>query len=174
MRTVRGWLAKAQKHPVVTIWLAVVGFAVGYVAISTLVTTVKAQLAPPPVPRLIQVAPVPPDSLAYSAGRTRWFVTVENKSSEPLAITKAHYRVGSLKGASFNADFLVLTRNVYRLPLNCKSGDGSRPLVPPFQIPAGSFATFVIEARDRDLKCLFRLSFDTTQGRITEQVAQPF
>jgi hypothetical protein len=171
---VQRWLERARKHPLVTLWLAVVGFALGYVAISSFVTTVKGQLVPAPVPRVIQLAPVPPDSLAYSAGRTRWFVTVENKSSEPLAIIRAHYRVGSLKDVWFQADALVLTRNIYRLPLNCRSGNGSRPLVPPFQIAPGSFATFVIEARDRDLKCLFRLSFDTTQGYIGEQVAQPF
>lgn len=174
MATVGRWLQKARKHPVVTLWLAVVGFAVGYVAISSFVATLKAQLTPTPVPRVIQIAPVPADSLSYSAGRTRWFVTVENKSTGPLAITRAHYRVGSLKDVAFQANALVLTGNVYRLPLNCKSGNGSRPLVPPFQIAAGSFATFVIEARDRDLKCLFRLSFDTTQGHIAEQIAEPF
>jgi hypothetical protein len=101
-------------------------------------------------------------------------VTVENKSTEPLAITSAHYRVGPLKEVVFPADAVQLTGNVYKLPLDCKSGNGSRPLVPPFLVAAGSFATFVIEARDKDLKCMFRLSFETTQGPIAEQIAQPF
>lgn len=168
------WIDWAKKHWIVTIWAALVAFAAGYVAFSNFYATVKAQLAPTPVPEVIQLEAVPPDSLAYISNRTRWMVTVENPSKQPMGITRAHYEVGELDNAAFNANAIELTANVYRLPLDCNSGEGSRPLVPPFKVAAESFATFVIDAGDKDLPCLFRLSFETTLGPTGVMLAKPY
>lgn len=171
----QAWFDWAKKHWVVTLWAGVVGLAVGYVAISSCVATVRTQLAPAPVPEVIQLEPVPKDSLVFVTNKTRWMVTLENRSDEAFAITRAHYRTAPLDDAMFNANAIELTGHIYRLPLNCSSGVGSRPLVPPFEVPSHGFATFIIDAgKQKDLRCLFRLSFETTQGRTAEMLAEPF
>ena len=170
----QAWFDRAKKHWAITLWLGVVGLAAGYVALSGFLTTIKQQLTSEPAPKVIQLEAVPEESLAYNVGRTRWMVTVENRSDEPLGITRAHYRVELLGNTYFNANAIELTRNVYRLPLDCKSGRDSRPFVPPFQVPPQSFATFVIDGGKNDLDCLFRLSFDTTKGTTGEMLAEPF
>ena len=170
----QGWIDRARKHWAVILFAGVVAVAAGYDTLSDFVGRVWEQLTPSPVPEVIQLEQVPVESEAYSSIRTRWMVTVSNPSKEPLAITRARYRVSLLNNPSHYANAVELTGPVYRLPLDCNSGSGSRPLVPPFQVQPGGFATFVIDGGDKDLECLFRLSFETTQGTTEEKLAEAY
>ena len=170
------WLAWARKHWLVTVWLAVVALFGGIKIIIEGYNAIVEARAPSPAPQVVQIEQVPKDFEAYDLRKARWVVTVENPTDQPLLITRAHYQAAPLAPAVDYqyAQQIKLSRNVYKLPLNCKSGAGARPLVPPFAVPPKGSASLVIEADRKDGDCYFMLAFDTTQGRTLAMEAKPF
>lgn len=173
------WLERAKAHPIVTVWLAVVGFFGGTVIILQGYKAIDEARTAAPTPELVQIETVPVDSEAYLPGTLRWVVTLENPADRTMSVVRADYEVSQFSttldlGAEYaNATSVNISRNLYRLPLNCGSGAGSQPIVPPFPVPPKGSASFVIESDEHRTHCYFKVSFGTTQGNTEPMVAVP-